>query len=165
MNSNGLLIGKHKLDRKVLFLIFMEFFLIIINSIVTKNGINFYVCELFRLHPFLFNIVVFFILLLNIPLYKINFQLSLVYNLFLLLLDDLLIRLFYNSTYDDGTSYTLTVMYLLSLIIGSFIMFIYCFIFNKKEKFKNVTFLTIGIICSCLIYYFINSSILIGNKY
>jgi hypothetical protein len=159
------LIDKYKLDGKVLFLIFFEFFLILINSAITKSGINFYVCELLSLHPFLFNIVVFFILILNIPLYKINFRYTLIYNLFLLLFDDLLIRLFYNSTYDDGTNYTLTVMYLLSLIISSFIMYIYCFIFDTINKFKNISFLTIGIIFSCLIYYFISSSILISNKY
>lgn len=159
------LIDKYKLDGNVLFIIFIEFFLIIINSIITKSGINFYVCELIRLHPFIFNIIIFFILILNIPLYKINFRYTLIYNLFLLLFEDLLIRLFYNSTYDDGTNYTLTIMYLISLIIGSFIMFIYCFIFDIKNKFKNISFLTIGIIFSCLIYYFINGSILIGNKY
>ena len=161
MNSNELLIGKYKLEKKVLFLIFIEVFLIVINNI-SKIKIDFFLFDLLRFYPFL---VIFYILLLNIPLYKSNFQYTLIYNFFLLLFNDLLVRLFYyNKDCDDCTNYTLTMIFLLTLIIGSFIMFIYSFMFNKKNILKNIAILAIGIICSCVIYYFINSSILLGNK-
>lgn len=155
MNSDKLFTLKYWMDRKVLLIVFTEFLLLFIKHTTIFNiGI---------LH--LINFSIIYILLFNIPLYKINFTLTLIYNFFLLLINDLLTRLFGFDTYDDGTNYNITIWFIFSLIIGSFIMFIYCFIFNRKNILKNISFLIIGFICCSIIYYFINRSILIGNKY
>jgi hypothetical protein len=105
----------------------------------------------------------FIIGLVNLPLYKINFNYTVIYNYILLLINDLFIRLYAGGNHDSEGMAWCWLMFYVSFIIATLIIVIYCWSTNLKNMFpKNKPSLNltiIGAILTAVFYNFVNAKI------
>ncbi len=76
---------------------------------------------------------------INSHLYKSNFILTIVYNFGLLLLNDLLIRLYAGGTHDQVGKALISLFFIVAFVLALITMAIYCFIsFDEKSRTKKI---------------------------
>ncbi|HEU0137293.1 MAG TPA: hypothetical protein VFQ50_08385 [Flavobacterium sp.] len=94
----------------------------------------------------------------NYPLYKQNFSLTVIYNFLLLLMNDLLIRWYAGGNHDSAGMGWCWLMFHVGLVIAVTIMIVFSFE-NKSKKFVNSSIVVIGAVISAVFYNFVNSTI------
>jgi hypothetical protein len=162
MSKLNYLLNKYNINKKIFFIIISELLLIILDYIFNISiFLSFYINFIFI--SFNLYLITVLIIIFNIPLYKINFKKTVIYNYFLLLSNDLLHRLLYFGTYDDGTDGMYSMSFVISIFISLIFMIIYNFIFKKDYRIKSLFIIFIGFVLSCIIYYFVNSNLLNGR--
>jgi hypothetical protein len=100
--------------------------------------------------------------LVNLRLYKFNFKITIIYNFILLVINDLLIRLYAGGTHDSQGMALCWVMFHLGFIIATIIMIAYSLTFNKENKFgkfSNFNIVVIGTILTAVFYNYVNAKI------
>ena len=100
--------------------------------------------------------------IVNLKLYKFNFKITIIYNFILLVINDLLIRLYAGGTHDSQGMAWCWIMFHLGFIIATIIMIAYSLTItkeNKFEKFSNFNIVVIGTILTAVFYNFVNSKI------
>lgn len=107
-------------------------------------------------------ILIFIIAGINYPLYRYNFLLAIVYNYILLLLNDVLIRLFAGGTHDHIGRGWVMLAFISAFMLSTLSMVIYALfinsaITNKKQRIENLLTVLISAILVGLIYWTFNS--------
>lgn len=100
--------------------------------------------------------------LVNLPLYKINYNYTVVYNLILLLINDLFIRLYAGGNHDSQGMGWCWLMFHIGFIISTLIMIIYWatnFRNMSAENKPSLSLTIIGAILTGVIYNFVNAKI------
>lgn len=100
--------------------------------------------------------------LVNLPLYKINYNYTVVYNFILLLINDLFIRLYAGGNHDSQGMGWCWLMFHIGFIIATLIMIIYWATNFKNmpaEKKPSLSLIIIGAILTAVFYNFVNAKI------
>jgi len=100
--------------------------------------------------------------LVNLPLYKINYYFTVVYNFILLLINDLFIRLYAGGNHDNEGMGWCWLMFSVGFIIATLIMIIYWatnFKNMSTEKKPSLSIIIIGAILTAVFYNFVNANI------
>lgn len=101
--------------------------LIIISNIIGNSSPPFSVLAT----PWVLTIV---IAIINFPLYKTSFSRTVIYNYGLLLVNDILVRLFAGGIDDPEGRAWISVMFILSFLISTIVMFVYGSLKSKNSK-------------------------------
>jgi hypothetical protein len=101
--------------------------LIIISNIIGNSSPPFSVLAT----PWVLTIV---IAIINFPLYKTSFSKTVIYNYGLLLFNDILVRLFAGGIDDDEGKAWISIMFILSFLISTIVMFVYGSLISKNSK-------------------------------
>lgn len=103
------------------------------------------------------NIIISFV---NLPLYQKNFKLAVIYNFFILLLNDLLIRKYAGGSHDSAGMAWCLLMFGLTIIFSLLIMIIYSFVLIKeKSGISRMFFVIGGFLTTTIIYWFYNANV------
>ena len=101
--------------------------LIIISNIIGNSSPPFSVLAT----PWVLTIV---IAIINFPLYKTSFSKTVIYNFGLLLVNDILVRLFAGGIDDDEGKAWISIMFILSFLISTIVMFVYGSLKSENSK-------------------------------
>lgn len=100
--------------------------------------------------------------LINLPLYKINFNYTVAYNFILLLVNDLFIRLYAGGDHDNEGMGWCWLMFHFGFIIAILIMIMYWATNIKNLSLKDkpsLSWTIIGAILTAVFYNFVNAKI------
>ena len=101
--------------------------LIIISNIIGNSSPPFSILAT----PWVLTIV---IAVINFPLYKTSFSKTVIYNYGLILFNDILVRGFAGGVDDDEGKAWISVMFILSFLISTIVMFVYGSMKSKNSK-------------------------------
>jgi magnesium-transporting ATPase (P-type) len=101
--------------------------LIIISNIIGNSSPPFSILAT----PWVLTIV---IAIINFPLYKTSFSKTVIYNYGLILFNDILVRLLAGGIDDDEGKAWISVMFILSFLISTIVMFVYGSLKSKNSK-------------------------------
>jgi hypothetical protein len=101
--------------------------LIIISNVIGHSSPPFSILAT----PWVLTIV---IAIFNFPLYKTSFSKTVIYNYGLLLFNDILVRCFADGTDDAEGKAWISVMFILSFLICTIVMFVYSSMKSKNSK-------------------------------
>jgi len=111
-------------------LVFLGVALIVISNILGNSNPPFSILAT----PWVLTIV---IAIINFPLYKTSFSKTVIYNYGLLLVNDILVRCFAGGTDDAEGKAWISVMFILSFLICTIVMFVYASYKSTKSN-ENV---------------------------
>lgn len=97
--------------------------------------------------------------LVNFKLYRENFKTTIAYNFGLLLINDLLIRLFAGGNHDSAGMAWCWLMFQIGFVSSSIVMIVFSTIYFKNKNHTNLLTVIMGIIITQIIYSLINSKV------
>lgn len=99
----------------------------------------------------------FIIIYINKPLFNKNYNMTVIYSYALLLVNDILIRLYVGGTHNNAGKGWCLIMYLLSTLIATIVMLSSITKINNENRYKKISVLAISLTISLLIYWNFNA--------